>query len=174
MDKQSNVTSAEDLRRMLHKCKKCWQITANGHAIKAYDELQHIRLKDKRRNHCIIVNTLDSYNNKDYVGHWFNVLVYNKQIAVVCDGLNTVKQMPEVWSAVKLFCLNNQLEIHYFSTRYQLKRSDICGYLACFFASKCHNSTLSSLRSLKKLFNRNSIKTNEKYIVNRLKHHLSL
>ena len=177
MDNQSNITSADDLRQMLHKCRKCWRMTVNGSMIKSYDELYHVHIKKNIQNCAIIVNTLaisDVSHSPLAVGHWFNILIYNKQFAFICDGLNKVRQMPEVWRAIEVFCINNRLKIHYFTARYQLKNSDLCGYLACYFVSKCHNSTFRALLSLKKLLNNNAIKTNQRYIVTALKRHLSL
>lgn len=158
---------------MLSKCDKCWRVTMNGRLIKSYNELPHIHLKNHSQNYSIIVNTLAT-DDVEKVGHWYNISVYNGQFAVICDGLNKIKQSPKVWNATKSFCRKNGLKFHYFTARYQLKSSDLCGYLACFFVSHCHSSTLRGLMSFKKLLNNNSIKTNEMYVLNRVKHHLSL
>ena len=169
MDENIFITSKDDLLDIISKCPKCLNSTGNGTFIMSYDQLCTIRLTEKYANQKVINFIINSSKSDGVIGHWANIVIFNRKMLFFLDGLNEMKNNPEIMNCIYTFSEKNNLKLYQFNVRYQSKRSKKCGFLACFIVHKSTQSTVSKFLNLRKLLVQNSIKTNEQSMLNSVK-----
>ena len=100
----SNVTSTSDLREIMMKCRKCWQLTRNGDLIVSHDQLPNINLKKnypKQKKFHIITNFVTHG-----LGHWINLLVIRGKLYYI-NGLTHLRIDPDMKKNILKFCKTN-------------------------------------------------------------------
>lgn len=184
-----DATSKTDLCEILSKCVICYQSTENGDFIISHTELPNILLHHKtleKRNFInLIVNTKSSPQKltnthsspQELIGHWFLVTItlvrnhFSHPKAVICDPLNEITKDSAIMANIEMFCTNNSLKLYDFAAKHQ-GNSNYCGYLVIGIMAYIHkNKQLSKLLPLRRLFLRNSIKTNEETVLKLYKNH---
>ena len=181
-----NATSKTDLCNMLSKCAVCYHSTNDGNLIVPHIDLTRIfvnRPKKKKKTYVnLIVNSksnndqidnVDQSNDQPIIGHWFLITVaLNKQppTAIICDPLNDITKNSTVMANINMFCKNNSLKLLNLNEKFQKDDSFYCGYISLGLISYTHNKT-NKIMSLKKLFQRNSVKSNEKLILKMYEKH---
>ena len=176
-EKYKNATSKTDLCNILSKCTFCYNSTKNGDLIIAHTELPNIFLnnskKGKKKSINLLVNTksaddqINNNNQEPYIiGHWFliNVALDRHQPkATICDSINDIAKDPTVMANIDVFCSNNSLKLYDLNEKYQNDFSDYCGYISIGIISYLHDTKkINKILTLKKIFQRNSVKSNEK------------
>ena len=170
----ADITSTKDLRNILSNCNKCQKITLNGKLIIPHSQLPKLLLKQlgKKDKYCIITN------NKlqgEGIGHWFSIFTNTRtNQAFLLNGLNTVNLERKVQTNIKLFCKRNNLQLIDLSFPYQSKNSLKCGQLACFMVFKAHSVSVKGFLAFRKMMLNNSDKTNELYMIKKMKKHFKL
>ena len=167
------VTSKDDLLRILSKCSKCHHSIQNGELIISYDQLESINLTDFK-NKKIINIIINSSKNNTEIGHWANLVIFNKKVLFFLDGLNQIKTNDDIMNSIHDFATNNKLQLHHFNVRYQVKSSKKCGLLACFVVQKSAHSSISPFFNFRRLLIHNSIATNEKLMLDSVKKHFKI
>ena len=161
-----HLTNGNDLRTLMKSCRRCSKSIEFGQHIISHKQLPFIRLKQKQTAFTFI-----SCSMPGEIGHWANIFVTKNNVALLCDGLNYVQTRPDIMSNVKSFCSNNNLQLNCLDLRCQLEKSSICGYVTMYMVYAFSHFTLKQFLSLEKLFKRNSIRTNEKLILNCVQQH---
>ena len=188
-----DATSKTDLCNILSNCTICYQSTGNGDFIVSHTELPRILLNrktlGKKEFVNFIVNTKsiphESTNThsspheypQELIGHWFlltTTLIKNHcshPKAIICDPLNKITKDSEIMANIDTFCKNNLLRKYEFSAKYQ-SDTNFCGYLVCGIMAYIHeNKRLNKLLPLRRLFLRNSVKSNEKTMLKSYENH---
>ena len=188
-----DATSKTDLCNILSNCAICYRSTENGNFIISHTELPRILLNrrefKKREFVNLIVNTkcVQSIHNQtsspqesppDLIGHWFLISVSlitthpNHPKAVVSDPLNEITRNTDVMANIRMFCDHNSLKLYDLDAKHQSDSSTRCGYLICGLIAYIHkNKKLNKLLALKKMFLRNSVRTNEEMVLKLYKNH---
>ena len=167
-----DITTKEDLIKILSKCQRCLQSTLNGDLIISIDQLPLLILKkhSKQNKLNLIINT----KSDGTTGHWFNLSIFDKNHIFLCDGLNEVTSNQNILEKINHFIINNKLKLYDFKIRYQPKTSKKCGYLACFQVYKSNTMNRTKFIKFRKMLLRNSITTNEKLMIARMKSHFMI
>ena len=173
-NKERYLTTGEDIKNLLARCKKCNSITDGGKNIVFHAELPNLNIAMKNKV-AVIVNTADG----EQVGHWFlltcfrNLKTANAKCFIV-DTLGQVKKEPNIMKNVKLFCRNNHFTLLNYNLKIQRSDSLACGYLVLFFLFKFSIMSLNEFLSLKRVMTRQSINTNEKIALKATKNHFRI
>ena len=169
-----DATSKTDLMSILTQCSVCRMSTDAGKFIMTHSELPNIKLKNYKQLPVLnfVINTLSSQilDNYSSIGHWFNIIVLrqsgNFHRAIIFNGLGDTASDQTVMQNINKFCSNNSLKCHNESVRYQRDESSLCGYVSLGVIAYTHGKKkLSDITRLKKIFLRNSVKTNENLIL---------
>ena len=73
---------------------------------------------------------------------------------------------------INIFCRNNSLRLLNLNEKFQNDNSFYCGYISLGLISYTHNKKKTNkIMALKKLFQRNSVKSNEKLILKMYEKH---
>ena len=100
---QSWVTTDEELRTVLKRCRYCSNCTNKGENIVSYEKLNTVKI-NKKTNNCIVINTAKS-GSQSRLGHWICLFIGKTGQALLFDSLNTIyKSNPLVCSKIKSFC----------------------------------------------------------------------
>ena len=164
------LTTGEDIRRLLSRCKTCFSITNNGNYVIFHTKLSELIIP-KRNKISLIIN---SEENENIVGHWFSLIIYNNKRIFLCDGLDQVRKEPHVLKNIKLFCTNNNLILSSFSVRLQLKSSKKCGFLSLFWTYKLSILSLKAFINLRTVMVQQSIYSNETRAIKLVKKHFGI
>ena len=173
-NKKKYLTTGEDIKDLLTRCKKCHSITDGGKNIVFHTELSNLNIAMKNKV-AVIVNT----TNGEQVGHWFllacfrNLKTTNAKCFLV-DTLGQVKKEPNIMKNVELFCRNNHFTFLNYNLKIQKSDSLACGYLVLFFLFKFSILSLNEFLSLKRVMTRQSINTNEKIALKATKNHFRI
>lgn len=174
MEEHEFITSKIDLTRILSKCPKCLYSTQNGEFILSYNLLSSIKLENYK-NRTAFNFIINSSQDDNEVGHWANLVVIKKKILFFLDGLGQMRHNIEIMNSIRAFAKNNNLKLFSFNVRYQLKDSKKCGLLACFIVHKsAHNPSISWFLNLRKILSRNSVSTNEHFMISSVRKHFKL
>ena len=175
MSEQENqfLTTGEDIRKLLTRCKKCYSITNNGNYVIFHTKLLELIIPKKKKI-GIIVN---SQADERLVGHWFTICVYQERGERHCylaDGLDQIRKEPEILKNIKSFCTNNHLTFSSISVRLQLKSSKKCGFIALFWIFQLSISSLNAFKNLRKIMIQQSIHSNEARALRLVKKHFKI
>ena len=183
-----DATSKTDLCNVLSKCTVCYHSTNDGNLIVPHIDLARILVNDTKKKKRTYVNlVVNSKSNNDQIdgvnhnneppiiGHWFLITVtLNKQhpTATICDPLNDITKNSIVMANINIFCKNNSLRLLNLNEKFQNDNSFYCGYISLGLISYTHNKKKTNkIMALKKLFQRNSVKSNEKLILKMYEKH---
>lgn len=174
-EKQMNtLTNKNDLRNVLKTCDKCYESTNKGSNIICHNKLSSMivdKSSFKKKPFGLIIN---SSCNSDIIGHWFTCILTKPNLMIVCDGLNVILKQQSVVKSLKQFCTRNDLKLIDLHVRYQTKNSMWCGFLSIFWISAHSEFSPFKFRRLIECFRRNSIKSNEKYMLNYVYKHFDM
>lgn len=162
----NHLTNGNDLRLLMKSCKKCTKSIEFGQHIVSHKQLPLFRPKQKQTAFTFITS-----NFPGEIGHWANIFVTRNKTAFLCDGLNYVQTRPDVMSNIVHFCRNNNFQLNILDLRCQLEKSSVCGFITMYMIYVFTHFSLKQFISLEKLFKRNSIKTNEKLILECVQKH---
>ena len=163
------LTNGLDLFYIAQNCKKCSKTISNGNRIICYKQLPYIVLdrqeKDKRT--ALIINT----SHPGIIGHWCCAIITTTQEFLLFDGLNVVTQQSRFMNNVRKFCLLNKLAFKNAAIRYQSTDTTFCGQLSLFWIAKFTHLPINQFKAILSLLKRNSIKTNERYLLKYVQKH---
>ena len=167
----NNVTTGQDIANLISKCSDCTNITEGGNYITSFMHLPKLKLPIRSKL-AIIVNSEKDYSEN--VGHWFVLVIYANKTLILCDGLNETEiKSPSVMQVVKSFCSINGLTYTSLNVRCQLQTSKTCGFICLFFVAKASLLSLRSFILLRNTMTRNSIHTNEEFVIKFVRSHYS-
>ena len=187
-ERYMNATSKTDLCNILSKCADCYQSTNNGNLIVSHIYLPRILVnstKKKKRTYVnLVVNSksnndqtddANESNEQPVIGHWFLITVtLNRQppTALLCDPLNEITKNSTVMDNINMFCKFNSLKLLNLNEKFQSDNSFYCGYISMGLISYTHNKKKTNkIMTLKKLFQRNSVRSNEKLVLKMYEKH---
>ena len=165
-----NVTTGDDLKRILKSCKKCWLATKYGKNVICHTEL--ISIKITKKNNLPMVFICNTSDELFTIGHWFTIVINRKYKKVyMCDGLNFAKTQKNVMKNIHQFCKLNSLQFTNLNVKCQPKNTSSCGLISTFFVAKYTHLSLKSFRQLPKIFKRNSIVSNQSIVLQFVQNH---
>ena len=158
------LTTGDDLKKILLSCKKCTLATGNGENIISHRELIHLKIaKIKKHKNIFICNTADDTVT---IGHWFTIIVnVNNKTMYICDGLDYAITQKHVLKNIRQFCRINKLNLVNLQSKCQQKKSNVCGYISIFWVAKYTHLTKRNFMQLSNILKRQSIKSNESFIL---------
>ena len=174
--KQLNtLTTSIDLRNVLKACGKCDETIRHGKNIVCHSELsQTVLNRDSKNGKKPIGFIVNSSCEENRVGHWVSCLVTKTNHVLVCDGMNYVLKQKDFLHSLDLFCDLNRLKLIDLGIRYQLKNSLSCGLLSVFWISAHTNLKPNEFRKLCHCLKRNTIKTNEMFMLSYIRKHFKI
>lgn len=163
------LTNGLDLFHISQNCKKCSKTISNGNRIVCYTQLPFILLsaQEKNRRTALIINS----SLPGVIGHWSCGIITTAQEFLLLDGLNIVTQQSHFMSNVRKFCLLNKLAFKSAGIRYQSTDTTFCGQLSLSWIAKFTHLPINRFKAMLSLLKRNSIKTNEKYLLKYVQKH---
>ena len=172
-EQMNTLTNKIDLERTLKTCKTCYNSVNLGSNIICHAELSSLKVpKSSRRKHIGFI--INSSCDPDIIGHWYTCLIIEPNLFLICDGLNVILKQKNVVKNMKQFCDINSLKMIDLNIRYQSKNSLYCGFLSLFWISIYAEYSSSKFRRLLYCFKKNSIKSNEKYMLSHVHKHFKL
>ena len=141
------LTTNEDIRAILKRCKRCLKTSGDGNFILLLDELHDYRINmNPQSKMSLFINTQKSNETTLEIGHWI-LLCCKGRKCIVLNSLQETDQRTKLY--IETFCRNNKLTSHYFSARYQDKTSKSCGFLCLFMHSQFTHNNLHSLYKMR-------------------------
>ena len=131
------LTTGQDLKLLLSKCKKCFDAVANGQNIISFDKLHSINISELKNNQtALIINSAPEIPSESpkhqkipQIGHWFNLFIKkNKKAIYMIDGLDYIRTQTKIMNRLKQFCDSNGFSFINLKIRTQKKNSSFCGY----------------------------------------------
>lgn len=169
------MTNSHDLQSLLSSCKKCSQTVCEGKNIISQYDLPFTTIDPNfalLAPIAFIVLIHDS-SQPTNPGHWVCLLVSLKsKFIILCDGLNYATQNHRFMHDLRLFSKRHNLSLVNLGIRYQQNDTNYCGQLAVSIICAFSEMRSRSFKALISLLKRNSIKTNELYLLKYVQKHL--
>ena len=159
------VTTNDHLVKLLKRCDKCWKLTLYGKLIIHYDEIDLLKIPQKK--YTFILNTKSKYSTDDKLAHWvcFHLNCTTKK-ALIYDSLNSIELAhPHVATYLLTFCKSINFELHSLKLKTQQPHNFTCGYHVLWMLHKTHKLNFSALLSIKTVFLPYSIKQRETFVM---------
>ena len=164
------LTDSHDLTRLASSCVTCSNNIAHGVNIRHYKDLQNFNVSiSSNKRVAIILNTKQDFET---AGHWA-ILLKSKRTLYLSDGLGYTVSRPDVMLSIRRFCRMHGFRLVVLSLRYQRTRTSKCGYLCLGVLAKYHTLSFKRFLAMHIALKRNSIFSNETYLLNFAKKHFN-
>lgn len=166
------ITSTNNLRDILKRCKKCYKITMNASLIMPIESVSETRLPKVRFQKYFL---LANFKTGENLGHWVGIAVFpHEKLCVIIDPGNRYRDYPIVVSHIQNFCKLNKLNIFDYATKFQQDSSFICGQLCTFFCAKIHLYSFQELLNFRDVIKSYTISSNEENMMSFVQKHFDI
>ena len=169
----TGLTNGLDLQAILTHCLTCAKAVDYGRRIICHSWLPLFNIKTYSFQSPIAFICNSSCDFK-VIGHWVTILVMKSKSVILCDGLNYVINDSAFMQNVRKFCILNDLKFVNLGIRSQSLNSFHCGFIAIFWVSKFAELSPSKFQCMIRLLRRNSIQSNEKFMLKYVKRHFKV
>ena len=167
------VTSSEDLKNILARCKKCYKLTLQASLILPIESLGEMMLpKNHQKKFYAIVHVKSKQSS---LGHWISLSCYlTEKKAVIIDPSNKYRFSNSTVHYIRLFCQKNHLSEINYAVQLQSPHSLACGQICVAMCGKTHNSSIQQILNVRKLIKTYSVAFNEHHLISYAKKHFAI
>ena len=165
------ITTSVDLKNIISRCQKCFNITLNGSLIVPLNSLPTLTLpKTNQKKYFVIVHI-----SNHRIGHWVAIAIYrNNSKAILIDPANEINNSQASLDCVQAFCELNKLQIVDFATRTQSSHTNVCGQIVTAFLGKMSDFNYNSFLNLKQIMRSYSVEFNEHHLTSYTQQHFNV